>query len=401
MMGHDAIDTELVFDHSDPEMGGRLHETYAEFRDKCPIAKGEKFGGFWALTKYDDVLKAARDYANFTVTQGITIPHINGDTPVLPAQVDPPQHTAYRRIVQKFFTPTAMIPYEQILRDLVDDRLRTIAEAGRADLVPVLGRAIPPAAIALMFGLPIEESGRFVDWADQMMATAYSGDKHKHDQVILDLETYLEDRCLERRGGDDGTVLAAIANATIDDRYLNSTEIRGLTHLLAIAGHETTVNSISTMMFHILAEPGLKASLIADPSLIPGAVEEALRYEAPVMSMARTVVQETELSGHAFCTGDRVLLAYISANHDDEVFADPDTFDVRRSNVNSHLAFGAGTHKCLGEHLARAEMRVVAQEVLRLMPDVELVPGFEPQWLPARTVRGLTTLPVQYSPFEV
>jgi cytochrome P450 len=401
MMGHDAIDSELVFDHSDPDMGGRLHETYAEFRDKCPIAKGEKFGGFWALTKYDDILKAARDYANFTVTQGITIPHINGDTPVLPAQVDPPQHTAYRRIVQKFFTPTAMVPYEQILRDLVDDRLRTIADVGRADLVPVLGRAIPPAAIALMFGLPIEESGRFVDWADQMMATAYSGDKDKHDQVILDLETYLEDRCLERRGSDDGTVLAAIANAKIDDRHLNSTEIRGLTHLLAIAGHETTVNSISTMLFHILGEPGLKASLIADPSLIPGAVEEALRYEAPVMSMARTVVQETELSGHAFCPGDRVLLAYISANHDDEVFADPDTFDVSRSNVGSHLAFGAGTHKCLGEHLARAEMRVVAEEVLRLLPDVELVPGFEPQWLPARTVRGLTTLPVQYSPFKV
>jgi cytochrome P450 len=398
-MSDDLIDGGLVFDHSDPAMGARLHETYAEFRDKCPIAKGEKFGGFWALTKYDDVLKAARDYSNFTVTQGITIPHINGDTPVLPAQVDPPEHTAYRRIVQKFFTPTAMIPYEQILRDLVDDQLRTIADKGEADMLTVLGRPIPPAAIALMFGLPIEESGRFVEWADQMMATAYSGDKEAHDRVIDELETYLEDRCLERRGGDDGTVLAAIANAKIDDRFLNSTEIRGLTHLLAIAGHETTVNSLSTMLFHILSEPSLKQRLIADPSLIPATVEEALRYEAPVMSMARTVVQETQLSGHTFCPGERVLLAFISANHDDEVFADPDAFDIARANNTSHLAFGTGTHKCLGEHLARAEMRVVAEEVLRLMPDIELAPGYEPQWLPARTVRGLKTLPVRYSPF--
>ena len=400
-MSDDVIDGGLVFDHSDPAMGARLHETYAEFRDKCPIAKGEKFGGFWALTKYDDILKATRDYANFTVTQGITIPHINGDTPVLPAQADPPEHTAYRRIVQKFFTPTAMIPYEQILRDLVDDQLRTIANEREADMVTVLGRPIPPAAIALMFGLPIEESGRFVEWADQMMATAYSGDKEAHDRVINDLETYLEDRCLERRGSDDGTVLAAIANATIDDRFLNSTEIRGLTHLLAIAGHETTVNSLSTMLFHILTEPGLKERLIADPSLIPAAVEEALRYEAPVMSMARTVVHETELSGHTFCPGDRVLLAFISANHDADVFADPDTFDIARANNNSHLAFGAGTHKCLGEHLARVEMRVVAEEVLRHMPDIELAPDYEPQWLPARTVRGLKTLPVRYTPFEL
>ena len=119
------------------------------------------------------------------------------------------------------------------------------------------------------------------------------------------------------------------------------------------------------------------------------------------MSMARNVVHETELSGHTFCPGDRVLLAFISANHDDAVFADPDAFDIARANNNSHLAFGAGTHKCLGEHLARSEMRVVAEEVLRLMPDVELAPDYEPQWLPARTVRGLKTLPVRYTPFEL
>jgi cytochrome P450 len=168
----ELTDEELKFDHSNPAMGPRLHETYSEFRAKCPVARGEKFGGFWALTRYDDVLKATRDHANFTVTQGITIPHINGDTPVLPAQVDPPEHTAYRRIVQKFFTPTAMQPYDEILRGLARKQLATIAGAGAADLLQVLGGPIPPAAIALMFGLPIEESLRFVEWADRMMETA-------------------------------------------------------------------------------------------------------------------------------------------------------------------------------------------------------------------------------------
>jgi cytochrome P450 len=396
-----VMDDELQFDHSDPEMGARLHETYAAFRSKCPIPRGEKFGGFWALTRYEDVLKAARDYSAFTVTQGITIPHINGEVPVLPAQADPPEHTAYRRIVQKFFTPTAMVPYEAILRDLARTQLATIADAGEADLIPVLCRPIPPTAIALMFGLPIEEAGRFVDWADRMMATAYSGNKDEHDRVIDELETYLEVRCLERRGHDDGTVLAAIANATLDGRLLTSVEIRGLTHLLAIAGHETTVNSLSTLLYHIITEPGLKRRLIDDPGAIPATVEEALRYEAPVMSMARTVVKETVLGDHAFCPGDRVLLAFISANHDESVFERPEEFDVARPNMSSHLAFGSGTHRCLGEHLARSEMRVVAEEVLRWMPDIDLVPGYSPEWLPARTVRGLRALPVSYTPFSI
>ena len=399
-MSEDVVD-QPVFDHSDPGMGPRLHETYAEFREKCPIARGEKFGGFWALTRYDDVLQAARDYANYTVTQGITIPHINGEAPVLPAQADPPEHTAYRRIVQKFFKLTAMQPYEQILRDLVLERLSLIAAAGEADLVQVLGRPIPPAAVAVMFGLPLEEAHRFNDWADEMMATAFSGDIAAHDRVIDDLELYLLGECLSHRGKDDDTVLGAIANATIGDRPLNDREIRGFTHLLAIAGHETTVNSLSTMLYHLLTEPGLKAELIEHPEQVPAMVEESLRYEAPVMSMARTVVQETELSGQRFCPGDKILLAYISANHDEAVFDEPERFAIDRPNNNAHLAFGAGTHKCLGEHLAWVEMRVVAEEVLRLMPDVELVEGYEPAWLPARTVRGLQTLPVQFTPFTI
>ena len=398
-MSDEVREEAMSFDHSDPAMGDHLHETYAEFREKCPIARGEKFGGFWALTRYEDVLKATRDYPNFTVTQGITIPHINGEVPVLPAQADPPEHTAYRRIVQKFFTPTAMIPYDQLLRDLVRDQLATVADKGEADLVQVLGRPIPPAAVALLFGMRIDQAFQFVDWSDRMMATAYSGDAEGHDQVIEELEGFLLSECLKRRGNDDGTVFAAIANATIEDRLLSDREIRGLTHLLAIAGHETTVNSLSTLLYHMLSEPGLKDRLIADPSLIPATVEEALRYEAPVMSMARTVVQETELSGHTFCPGDKILLAFISANHDDAVFEDPDTFDIDRSNNTAHLAFGAGTHKCLGEHLARIEMRVVAEEVLKAMPDIAIEPGYKPQWLAARTVRGLKTIPVRFTPF--
>ncbi len=220
--------------------------------------------------------------------------------------------------------------------------------------------------------------------------------------MIDDLELFLLGECLARRGKeDDDTVLGAIANATIDGRHLSDREIRGFTHLLAIAGHETTVNSLSTMLYHLLSEPGLKADLIEHPERIPAMVEESLRYEAPVMSMARTVVHETELGGQQFCPGDKILLAYISANHDDAVFDEPERFDIDRSNNTAHLAFGTGTHKCLGEHLARVEMRVVTEEVLRLMPDVALVEGYEPAWLPARTVRGLQTLPVRFTPFTM
>ena len=393
-----STEQQLTFDHADPAMKDRLHETYADFRAKCPVARGENFGGFWALTRYDDVLQAARDYKNFTVTKGITIPHINGATPVLPAQVDPPEHTGYRRLVQKFFTPTAMKPYEDILRDMTRRQLATIAAVGEADLVQVVARPIPPMAIAFMFGMPLDQSHRFADWADEMMRTAFNGDSDGHERVIDELEAFLEERCLEHRGRDDDTVLGAIANGTIDGRLLTSIEIRGLTHLLAIAGHETTVNSISSMLYNMFIRPELCDRLRADPDLIAPMVEEALRFDAPVMSMARTVVNEAELSGQALCPGDRVLLAYVSANRDGSAFARADEFVVPRED-NNHLAFGAGTHRCLGEHLARIEMRVVAEEIIAHMPDVHLADGYVPDWHSARTARGVQTLPVVYTPW--
>ena len=171
-----------------------------------------------------------------------------------------------------------------------------------------------------------------------------------------------------------------------------------MTHLLAVAGHETTVNAIGTMLYHVATQPGLKQQLLDDPASIPAMVEEALRYDSAVMSMSRTVVTETEIGGQQMEPGDQVLLAYISANRDDRHFDRPDEFVVPREG-NTHLAFGSGVHKCIGEHLARLEMRIVTEEVLRVMPDFEVAPGYEPDWLPARTVRGLRSLPVRFTPW--
>jgi cytochrome P450 len=389
----------VVFDHSDPAMIPVLHETYRDLRDRCPVPHGEKFGGFWALTRYDDVQKAARDAKTFTTTQGITIPSLHGRIPMIPAGVDPPEHTKYRRVLQPFFMPVAMPSYEGPLRAVARASLAKVASNGEADLVQVLGRTVPPVAITSMFGLPLTDAERFMDWTERLMATGFAGDLGGNEAVTEELEDYLEDACLERRGRDDGSILAAIANATVDDRPLTSDEVRGMTHLLAVAGHETTVNAIGTMLYHVATQPGLKRQLLDDPASIPAMVEEALRYDSAVMSMSRTVVTETEIGGQTMEPGDKVLLAYISANRDDRHFDRPDEFVVPRES-NTHLAFGSGVHKCIGEHLARLEMRIVTEEVLRAMPDFEIAPGYQPDWLPARTVRGLRSLPVRFTPWE-
>ena len=270
---------------------------------------------------------------------------------MIPAGVDPPEHTKYRRILQPFFMPVAMPSYEEPLRAVARENLEKVASQGEADLVQVLGRTVPPVAITSMFGLPLTDAERFMDWTERLMATGFAGDLAGNQAVTEELEDYLEAACLERRGHDDGSILAAIANATVDDeRPLTSDEIRGMTHLLAVAGHETTVNAIGTMLYHVATQPGLKQQLLDDPASIPAMVEEALRYDSAVMSMSRTVVTETEIGGQQMEPGDQVLLAYISANRDDRHFDRPDEFVVPREG-NTHLAFGSGVHKCIGEHL--------------------------------------------------
>ena len=295
---------ELTFDHADPAMEDRLHETYAEFRAKCPVAHGEKFGGFWALTRYDDILKAARDYANFTVTQGITIPHINGATPVLPAQVDPPR--AHRLPAAR-----AEVLHADGDEPVRGDRARHDTPATGHDCRRRRGR---PGAGASAARSSADGDRVHVRLAARTVASirrlgrrddAHRVQRRRRGSRAGDRRarrTFLEERCLERRERDDDTVLAAIANG--HDRRPpahRASRSAGSPTCSRSPGTRRRSTRSARCSTTCSSPRALNDRLRADPDLLAPMVEEALRFEAPVMWMARTVVNQSELSGQTLC----------------------------------------------------------------------------------------------------
>ena len=380
------------FDHTDPWLAPRMNEVFAEIRANCPIVHSDKYGGFWATLTHEAVKEVTGGPQTYSSTDGPTIPSIHGVV-MPPIDFDPPEHTGYRQIIQRQFTRQAAARYEPLLRRLVQDRLTELIEQGSADLIPTLARYLPPIAIAVILGLPPEDGERFVDWTTRLLATAATGDHAENKRVEQEFTTYVSGHL--NRPLDEETVIGEIGRRRFNGRPLTPPEQLGMILLLIMAGHETTVHGIGTMIYHIATVDGLKDRLIADPALIPSMIDESLRMESPVVSVARTVRGDADLAGQVLGDAERVLLVLSSANHDPAVFDRPEEFVCPRSR-NPHVTFGSGIHRCVGEHLARLEMRIVAEELLALAPRYRIADGYRPEWTSGPVVRGITALPVTF-----
>jgi cytochrome P450 len=387
-----ATDAGWEFDHIDESLAPHLNEVFASIRDRCPVVHSDKYGGFWAVLSYDAVREVAADPGRYSSSDGISLPTVIEGLRTPPLESDPPMHSQFRRIMQRHFTRQAVARYEPVLRDLVATRITELAASPGADLVPGLAKYLPPIAIALILGLPLEDGTRFVEWLDEMFATAASGDEAANRRVVVEFTAYLEEELARQQAAGADTVMTAIATGEVDGRPLTEQERLGMILITVLAGHETAINGIGTMLYYLVTVPGLRERLIADRALVPKVVEECLRVEAPVIGVARTVRADTELAGQPIPAGDRILIVMSAANRDPEVFDQPESFDCDRDQA-AHLAFGYGIHRCVGEHLARLEMRIVAEEILRLAPGYQLADGYRPQWTGGRMTRGLTTLP--------
>ena len=385
------------FDRFSPDIQDRLFETLGALRENCPVSHSDQGGGYWALTRYGDIVTAARDYKRFTTTLGVTVPRTNGELPALPLEVDPPEHTRYRRILQPAFTPNAIAAWEDQVRKIVCDAFDSIVPQGNADLIESVAQVVPPAVIALVLGLDPADAPKFMAFTDTLHYTALSGDHQTHQKTEEEFEEYLWSEIGKKRQNPDDSALSVIANNPIEGEPLTRAEILGLTHVLVVAGHDTAINAIGSICWYIATVPGLKQTLVDDADLIPVAVEESLRLQAPAVLMARTTVEDVELSGVEIPKGEKVLLVFASANRDGSVFEQPDEFVCPREK-NPHVAFGSGNHLCQGAPLARLELRIVVEELLRRIPDYEVVPNFEPRWKSGGPTRGLVSLPVSFSP---
>lgn len=381
------------FDNTDPDLLQHLFETLNDMRERCPVGWSPALGGFWALTKYDDVVGAAQDYAHFTVTKGIMIPPTGASMPVIPAELDPPRHTKFRRLVLPYFTEPALQKWVPGIRGIIRDAFAPVLPVGQADLVTDVAHPVPVLVISLVLGMVGSDWREIRNLAAAFLAA--TGHPELARRKAAELESFLQKQIDARKDRPADDILGELANATIDDQPISAAELLGLVQLLVVAGHETTVNGIATTTYRVITEPGLRDRLLADRSLLPAVIDEALRLHPPVWNMARTVADHIEIRGAELCPGEKVMLVYGAANRDPDRFEDPEDFLVPRLR-NQHLAFGAGRHRCVGEALARLELTLAVEYILDTIPDVEL--DGEPRWGGGTNQHGLRSLPIRFAP---
>lgn len=384
----------IHLDPQDPDFIVDPYPTYAELRATCPVAHTDAYGGFWVVTRYDDVKEVARNTDTFISAEGVTMPPTSNPTPFLPIQLDPPQHQKYRKPLQPWFSATEMAKLEPLVRQIVVELIDGFIDKGTADLAEELAGPVPPVVIAALLGLPREDWPEFRDRAERLVYAAEVEDTELGAEMAIDLMCYLALAAEDRKTNPRDDMLTKMLSIEIDGAPISDDDVLGLAFFFLMAGHETSVGGISLMLLHLAEHPEIQARLIENPSLVDRAVEESLRLGSPIQSIARTVAQDTCLRGVELVKGDKLVMNWGSANRDETKFPEPDRYSVDRP-TNSHVAFGDGIHRCIGANLARLEMRIVLEEVLRRMPNFRLAGGEDPE-IGGILARAARRLPVTW-----
>ena len=378
---------------SDPAFyAGDPYPAYTWLREHDPVHRHE-VGDFWALSRHADVAAVSRDPQTFVSSQGVLL--VDRGRPIMAADsilyLDPPRHVRYRRLVGPVFTGRAVLNVEQRIRALTAEVLDALDPTQPVDAVESIAAQLPLLVIAELLGVPASDRGRFRVWSDAVIAAAT---ELTEDNVTkaMGLIHYFAAALDERRMTPRTDLLSSLLDAEVDGERLTTEEVLGFCMTLLVAGNETTRTAIAGGLEVLAQHPDQRAALVADTSLLPGAVEEILRWVTPIQLFGRTAARDVDMHGRTIRAGDFVVLLYAAANRDPEVFgADADRFDVRRE-IGPHLAFGTGEHFCLGASLARLEIRVLLEELLARWPAYE-VAGPVP-YLASTLVRCPATLPL-------
>lgn len=376
------------FDVLDPRFYDDPWDGYRWLRDQAPVFWDER-NDLWVVSCHEDVSHVSRHDELFSAAKGVR-PLI--DAPMSIIAMDDPEHTRQRRIVSKAFTPRKVRVLSERIRELSNQIIGEIAERGEVEFVSEFAIHVPLIIIAEMMGIDPEKRQDLYGWSDAMM----HGDGHsdpEHPALVeaaIALGEYAEmcsELIAERRQNPADDLIGLLTGAfdagelesdlefaqlTAADGALSDEDLVMFLVLLVVAGNETTRNALSGGLAALSEFPEERDRLIEDPSLWDTAVDEIIRYVSPVMTFIRTVTETHDYKGHRFEEGQQVLMLYQSANRDEQVFDEPDRLIVDRS-PNPHLAFGIGTHYCMGANLAKAEVRIVLEELLRRLPDIRRV----------------------------
>ncbi|HME16639.1 MAG TPA: cytochrome P450 [Mycobacterium sp.] len=397
MTGAKAV--ELYYDPYDPDIDDNPYPVWKRMREEAPLYYNEKFN-FYALSRYEDVARELPNWQTYRSGRGTTADILFNNIEVPPGILlfeDPPLHDLHRRLLSRVFTPRRMLAVESLVREFCSGELDPLIGSGGFDFIADLGAMMPMRTIGYLLGIPEEHQASIRDRNSAFNDTAKRREPGEVSQKIFEETIVMFAEFIEWRAehpSDD--LMTELLAAEIDEpdgthRPLSRTEVLSYTAMIAGAGNETTARLIGFMGQLLSDHPDQRRELAADPSLIPDAVEESLRYEPPSPVQARYVAQDAEHYGRVVPEGSFMLLLNASANRDEHQFPDPDRFDIHRRG--SHLSFGQGLHFCLGSALARLEARVAFEEVLKRWPDWE-VDHANAERAHTASVRGWARLPV-------
>lgn len=382
------------FDHHSAQHRADAESVWDSMRSASELPRSDLYGGFYVVARHADLRTAAAQHKIYSSAQGIALPN-ESRTRHVPAEVDPPLQREFRRLLDPFLTPERIGAHEGTVRAIAVSLLDTFADQSRVEIVSRFTEPFPVHAAIAIFGFPREDARRLSGLVDGLI---HGRGTEASIQASQELTAYLLEQ-LKMRGDSASPstdILSAIAHGSVEGRPLSTEDQVSITRLLLFGGFTTVNLALSQTLFVFAQQPDLADRLRAQPELFPTALEELVRYASPGTYLRRTVTTEAELGGSKLRPGDQVLLCFGAANRDPAVFDKPNEVNLAR-NPNPHVGFGFGAHRCLGSAIAKLELRVALEEILRRYQRVELDPNDSIAWGEGET-QGLTRLPLLLRP---
>ena len=390
--------TEIDFDHHAPDFNSEKYELYRRMRKECPVAHSAAHRGYWLLSRYAEVFQAARDDKTFSSAREVVVPPTNVGR-LIPLQSDPPELERYRSLLIPFFTPKAAKALEPFIRDVVDRSIDGFIERGEAEIVAELANPVPSSTTMELLGLDPAEWRVF---AEPIHAGSYSRPGTPENQTATkeiqafsrQIEAEVDARAEMPRDDMISTLLAS----EYQDVKTTRDEVVDLVRMVIFGGMDTVMAATSNIFVALGQRPDFQERLRADRGLIPSAIEEFLRFDAPVQGFARTVTGDVVLDGQPIAEGETIFMLWASANRDEAVFGEDAEELVLDRAPNRHMTFGIGAHRCLGSTLARTELRIIMERVFERLPDFRVVLDEVREADTIGVVFGRRAVPVTFTP---